>query len=473
MVVVETQWQLDCLSKLLSQAVFVKQTEESSFKRTTDENMIRGILEVLQIILSDERWERSWIFQEDHCASTCMRLLVRHGDSISKSNQFGRIPGELEIPVHMLRKTATMFFMACDERNYHYDQKLFARIKQYNIWNKIYRPSTEGSFGSTLIGPEWAWDNDETWLRSSSLGILSDIEERESKYVTDRLAIYANCCKFSTRLDPEAVKSAGYGLSTCILGLCLLNGEIVKNDEQVRSSQGAHDMLDSTLQEFLGELLLEFNPYRMALIKHFRFIHVKLTQYGTETQGWLWKLGEAITFETVDLETEKFENMSSGGGDLDPGEKSVLWIMVRKLNSKGYRKFADYLVQYMRDDRKGSTTPGREFINLMIMAVSQAVEGHRPLRLGWLDNKDEPSGIFVSPLNEVEDYEPPMAFTSWLSGAETRLDKFVSIEVRNGSTCVDGNRRLYARSWMNGIWDARGCRKKRFVFPWPFGNGKS
>ena len=473
MVVIETQRQVDCLSKLLSQAVFVKQTEEPRFKRTTNNDMIRGILEVLQRLLSDERWERSWIFQEDHCSSTRMRLLVRHSDSISKSNQFGRIPGELEIPVYLLRRTATMFFMACDERNYKYDEKLLARIKQYNIWNKIYRPSMESSFGSTPTGLEWAGDDDAPWLQSSSLGILSDIEERKSKFVADRLPIYANCCKFSSRLEPKSVTSAGYGLSTCILGLCLLSGEIFKNDKQVRSSQDAPDIFGSTLHEFLGELLLEFNDHRMSLIEHFRFIHVKLTRYGTETEGWLWKLSEAITFEDVDLDTERHENVSSYEGDLDPGQKRVLWIMVRKLNSRGYYEFADYLVQYMRDDKKESTTSRREFINLMIEAVSEAVENHKPLRLGWLDAKDHPSGIFVSPLEEFGDCNPPMAFTSWSRGAGTRLDKFVSIEVRKGNTCVNGKQRLYARSWMNGIWDARGCRKERFVFPWPFGSGNS
>ena len=66
---VETQWQFNCLSKLLSKDVFVKNPKVDKFKPKIKESDIHGIVEVLQIILSDERWKRSWIFQEDHCAS--------------------------------------------------------------------------------------------------------------------------------------------------------------------------------------------------------------------------------------------------------------------------------------------------------------------------------------------------------------------------------------------------------------------
>lgn len=66
---VEAQWQLDCLSKLLSTDVFLKNSEVDRFKTKIKDSDIHGIIEVLQVILSDERWTRGWIFQEDHCAS--------------------------------------------------------------------------------------------------------------------------------------------------------------------------------------------------------------------------------------------------------------------------------------------------------------------------------------------------------------------------------------------------------------------
>jgi hypothetical protein len=486
MATVETQWQLDCLSKLLSKAVFVE-PKGPSFKRTIDDSVFRGILDVLRIILSDERWQRSWIFQEDHCASTRMELLVRCSRSLHKNFgfEFGNIPGELQIPLQRLRQTSTMFYLAYEESIDECDKSLFARAWQYNIRNKIDRSGSEGTFGNNNFSPFWIDGNESIWFQSSSLSILSDIEVRENQKVADRLAIYANCCKFSSRLDTASVTGAGYGLSTCIVALCLLNGEIFRNDEKERSSQESlypSDMLDCTVQEFLRRFLFEFNPpgraYHMSRIKHFRFVDVNLTQHGVETVGWLWEMGEVVNFtgsdyEEIEEKIEEYEDMSleeifPEQRSLNPVQICVLWIIVHKLNSKHYFEFADYLVGHMRKDKKGDPAPAKPFIDKMVEAVTEGVIEHKSLRVGWVDG--EPSGIFVSPSDGIGDSDPStMAFTSWSKGGRTSFEKFVSLEVRHDSTSVGGARRLYTRAWMNGIWDATGRRKKRFVFPWPSG----
>jgi hypothetical protein len=83
------------------------------------------------------------------------------------------------------------------------------------------------------------------------------------------------------------MRRAGYGLSTCLVALCLLNGEIFRNDETGPPSQESPDsldVLDYTVEEFLRKFLIEFNPpgtaYRLSLIKYFRFVRVSLTQHG-------------------------------------------------------------------------------------------------------------------------------------------------------------------------------------------------
>jgi hypothetical protein len=126
-----------------------------------------------------------------------------------------------------------------------------------------------------------------SWFQSTSLGILSDIGKRDSRDVVDRLTIFANCCGFPSRLDIESMRRAGYGLSTCLVALCLLNGEIFRNDETGPPSQESPDsldVLDYTVEEFLRKFLIEFNPpgtaYRLSLIKYFRFVRVSLTQHG-------------------------------------------------------------------------------------------------------------------------------------------------------------------------------------------------
>jgi hypothetical protein len=484
---VETQWQFDCLSKLLSEDIFVKNSEVDKFKPEIMESDIHGIVEVLQIILFDERWKRSWIFQEDHCASRRMMLLVRCPGFLPKKEpfteefSFGNIPGELQIPSGLLRKTATRFDRACEERGYEFDASMLAFVRQYNIWNKIDCSNSERIFEYDQFKPDWAKSDDSAWFQSTSLGILSDIEKRDNQDVVDRLAIFAHCCEFPSRLDTESVRRAGYGLSTCLVALCLLNGEIFRNDETgppSRESPDSLDMLDCTMEEFLRKFLFEFNPpgtaYHLSLIKHFRFVRVSLTQHGIETSGWLWELGKAITFEQCDHEEierkvkayEKYRWKEKRA--LDPVEICVLWILVRKLNAKRYYDFANYLVKYMRDDEEGIVPPSKQFTDKMIEAVVQGVRDGRPLRLACLYGAVQPSAVFVGPSKEIGGHNLPLAFTSWSNGRGTELEKFVSLEVRHDGISIRDAKRLYTKSWINGIWDTWKCPMDPFVFPWPF-----
>jgi hypothetical protein len=264
------------------------------------------------------------------------------------------------------------------------------------------------------------------------------------------------------------------------MALCLLNGEIFRNDETVLQSQESPDsldMLDCTVEELIRKFLLEFNPpgteYRLSPVKHFRFTHVSLTQHGIETSGWLWELGEVITFEQCNhdeierkVKTCK-KNPWNGKGVLHPVWKCILWILVKKLNGKRYGDFADYLVDYMDEDEDegGIVSPSEPFIDKMIEAVVQGVLDDRPLRLARRYDATQPSAIFVSPSKEIRDHNPPLAFTSWANGGGAELPKFVSLEVCHDGTSIQGAKRLYTRSWINGIWDARRCRMDRFIFP--------
>lgn len=469
---IETQRQLDCLAALLAQTVFDKNSKAPRFNGRTDPKFIQGIREVLQIVMSDERWERSWIFQEDHCAARRMKLLVRYRRDLQTTGHFdfGSIAGELQIPLFLLRITITKFCLACKARGYAYDEYIIAPVKQYNIWNKIDRSSPETTFENKNGSP--------FWFQSASLGILSDLEARESQQVADRLAIYANCCKFSARLDTVSVTRAGYCLSTCILALCLLSGEILRNDENEEPSQGsshAPDMLDLTVQKFLERFCLEFNPpghaYHLSLVQYFRFVDVQLTQNGIGTVGWLWNLDEIVTFTAqnrneIERKIRKYDNKSFDERMLDPIQICMLWILVRKLNSKDYREFANYLVKFIKEAERGSGAPSNRFIIKMVEAVLQGIKNQKPLRLGRLDG--EVNAIFVCPSNEVQNSKPLMAFTSRSNGDGVDLEKYVSIQVQHDGTSVDDAKRLYTHSWINGIWNARGRHTDRFVFPWPF-----
>jgi hypothetical protein len=64
---------------------------------------------------------------------------------------------------------------------------------------------------------------------STSPTIISDIGRRNVEQQWDRLAITANCCQYSTRLDTRGLRQKEQSISLSMLDLWLLNGEIFCN----------------------------------------------------------------------------------------------------------------------------------------------------------------------------------------------------------------------------------------------------
>jgi hypothetical protein len=65
---------------------------------------------------------------------------------------------------------------------------------------------------------------------SMSPKIFLDINKRILGRHWDQLTISANCCQYSTLLDVEELKQKGHNFSLSNLALCLLNGELLRND---------------------------------------------------------------------------------------------------------------------------------------------------------------------------------------------------------------------------------------------------
>ncbi len=83
--------------------------------------------------------------------------------------------------------------------------------------------------------------------------IFSDISRRGITEPADQLAIAANCCSYSMRLDTEVLKRGNKSLSLSMLALFLLNGEIIDNDCGAVKLPGA---LSETTLGFLRKQVL-------------------------------------------------------------------------------------------------------------------------------------------------------------------------------------------------------------------------
>ncbi|KAH7042184.1 heterokaryon incompatibility protein-domain-containing protein [Macrophomina phaseolina] len=462
---IHTEKELESLTDLISGSCFPKSSKNiPGFKQDIPEQRISNIYHVLRKILEDERWERAWIFQEDRCASGRMHYLIPCNPSLPKDGryQYGSIPGELRVPSADFRQAATRFLLSLGIIKYPYPREMLHKVMQYNIWDRTVSSETSTTFANTTVS------------------ILSNLELKYCEYQIDRIAILANCCDYPIGLNIEPLKSGKFSLSTAIMALYLLNGEIFGNTPHHVAATGvesAKALLANPVLEYLraSSLRLEIPgpAFNHSFMANCRFPRVKLTNSGIKTSGWVFVLRGTLKFSRKDekwiaRKAKQLEETEPGTKELRHTQKSVLWLLVHKLNGRGFNKLASFLVEYMRRDRQGLKTATTRFINRMIEAVLGASkEQKRPLLLGYLGGQSQPSGLFVCSALCSQNDRPRMAFTSWSKNGSQRLKNFVSVQVESESSGTEA-RRLSCISWINGVWDVGGHPKSACIFKWPF-----
>ncbi|KAI4209992.1 MAG: hypothetical protein LQ351_007099 [Letrouitia transgressa] len=447
----QSQKQLDSLSLILRYTN--RPFEDFNSKIHKYKEIIPEIREVLDLILRDERWDRTWIFQEDHCASGKMHLLIRHAPALHKAPSIlGDLPGEVDIPCAWFRTACTMFGKACTIAKLAQPVNV-AKVQQYNI--------SSNEHGSRMNAKTKSRQSHSP-LTASSLSILDDIKARQNRDVSDRLAIFANCCQYRTRLDTPKLEQLKYGLSTCLLCLYLINGEVLRTSigsQPNQSPQGAPDILNYPVYQVLRTLSLRFNPpvntYQLSFIdKHCRFGRVKLTQFGIETRGRLWTIDETIAF--TERDREKIKTCYIDLGVNYPGfDNCTLYVLFRKLQDLRHYSLLAEFRKYLE------VRQSKSFIDMMLKAVLKALRLGKTLRLARLIGETDPSGVF---LDDTRTSTRKMAFTSY----SEEMDRVVSIEVQYKGGRSKGQEVLYTQSWMNGVYFAYGKSQKTYLFAWPF-----
>ena len=464
-----SQRQVDFLTTLLKGELFDADTSEPRFSKGANP---RPVLDVLRLIMSDERWDRTWIFQEDHCASSKMTLLLPCDKRLFKDTElYGDLDGELQISCAAFRRATTNFYLACDAKGCSYEVSLASKLRQYNVINQVYESVPNQSFASQ-VSEEVDDDGQLPTLLPSSLSILDDIRVRQNSVLSDRIAIWANCCRYYRRLDGLSLAQVGYGLSTAYLCLYLLNGEILNNaimhpgDLDVNNDA---DPLDRSVYDLLNSSIIPitFDPpcedYRQSFVdKYCRIGGVRLTSQGSKTSGWLWQVGEVINFSARD--EEQIASLSRDTGDEPSGsDDSAMLILLRRLMGMECNTLAITLGQYLAKDCRSDdeVTEGYHFfVDKMIKAVLVGMRQQKTLCLARLVGDNEPRGVFVG----TGHGDPAMVFTGFWKEEE----KFVSIEVQHQVGTATDPGRLYPQAWMNGVWFAPRGTRKPFLFPYPF-----
>ena len=420
------------------------------------------IVDLLDYITSDKWWTRAWIFQEDYRSTMKMTLLIPRSpllSGIQMNDGLCSIPGELQVKSVVFHEQSTLFCLAfLQEAGEEWQgghtkcEDILAKAGKYNL---LYQHGYLGGQGSAR--------------KAMSPFIFTNIGNRDISVASDLLAIAANCCNYSIRLNTEELKATSHSLSMSILALYLLNGEIIMNDR--------HDenLLKRDIFSYLRQLALDnFDPpvkdKELTFIKRCRFVDVRLTPDGIVTSGRLWKLHKAIDTDAFTSQRRPERETPNG---LNKYQRSLLRQLCVELQLQGYKTLAEDLDKYLNDDIDGKWSPEKSYMDLMAEQIVEAIKQRMTIHLGCLVGRNPYRGIFVTD-RALE--TPTYVFTAWSRAgsrgktsdtmqAERFQDKIVSLAV-DATDLGRALPRLKTRTWINGLCFFEG-EPRDVVFTYP------
>ncbi|KNG48797.1 sterol-binding-like protein [Stemphylium lycopersici] len=500
------QQEIDILSDLLRRSVFVDPEDMIKSQLQPKVNVLLVQMLILRI-LSDPRWSRGWIFQEDHLASHKMVLLVPCDKKLDKPDKpdgydFGYIPGELQIKLADFRRAVTMFCLATSTGTQQRwpNTEILAKAKQYNIWNRqVYnlKPAPQSRFHFRRRGDDDS-DNgrsvnyiaerngsDISSYPTTTASVLEDIKSRCLESEADRIAILANCLRCTKRLNTQKgsplIKPEAYSLSAALLTIILMNGEILANMPRSKSQglPSEESLMRHTLQSYLNACIFLFTApkptHGQSFVDRCRFSSPKLTPRGLEARGFLFKLSsyprlgnQASRLDPLRLTDADRETLSRTvaepkrwGQKLDNLDHQIIKMLIEKLERIWpHGKLAGHLDKYILLDKSPSRAEDEnlsaQYALAMIYGVCQALRNGHELcfaQLASAASNGEPLGIFIRP--EPHGWITKTQPNTSLNGLKTSMKIFTSWH---------RGRNQYDKERLTGlevsIWDEKGVREE-------------
>ncbi|KAH8674444.1 hypothetical protein BGZ60DRAFT_404043 [Tricladium varicosporioides] len=183
---VESPEEIDLLTTILEGGFTTSECRELS--QGSGSGKLREALDLLRSIVSDKWWDRAWIFQEEYCSTTRMKLLIPHHKSLEGQKRnagatLGNIPGEICFRAVDFRKQATKFCLSYERIQPQQGKLCCWIIQRVARYTHILKKS-----------------------RAMSPYIYSEIGNRGITIPSDILTIAANCCNYSTYLEPTLLR---------------------------------------------------------------------------------------------------------------------------------------------------------------------------------------------------------------------------------------------------------------------------
>jgi hypothetical protein len=505
---------IDLLSHLLSGRLFVD-SKDKSYTVLRHQVDVKEVQMLILHILSDPRWSRGWIFQEDHLASDRMILLIpcRRGDRKDRDYDFGDTPGELQVKLKDFRQSVTRFCMATNNIPGRWpNTEILGKVKQYNICNRVYVLGGVPHESQRLWRDDASDDGQSEVLAypTTTNSVLDDICNRSLEREEDRIAILANALRFNKRLnigkDSPLLEAGQYSLSVALLALVLMNGEIL------RVVSLRKDIMGHTLQSYLGACQQQFIVpnlrYQQSFVDRCRLKPPLITPRGLQTKGFLFTLlpktlskDKRHEYNPLLLTASDREVLSRmGGGTMLGGRKLnkkarvVLNLLVQKLEALWpggklvtllKRHLSLDILQRAGEDIPSSASYVLDMMSVLYQALCDDDKKLRLARLASTSPDGEPVAIFIEPWRDgwmehpdpkVQDGKPIPAnvFTSWDTtrkpyNRDRAASLLVDIRDDNGARQDWDRRSCYLENlgWVHGVWSAVGEEMADYVFPLP------
>ncbi|KAF5982128.1 hypothetical protein FCOIX_3892 [Fusarium coicis] len=343
---INTSEHLQLLDKILSGAFVTKRG--SSYVLSSAERALDA-LQLLHYITSDLWFTRGWTYQENYRANMKMTLLITHAATLNQgkaARHFGSLDGELLIRSASLYEEATKLCLAYSNHQPpppHLDS-ILSRAKRYTI----------------LLANE-----EDSAPVSMSPSIIEDIASRNLDREWDRLAIIANCCQYTNRLNSAQLQSDKHSLSLSMLTLVLMNGEILSNYAQDKLDAKTMTITEFLHKHFFYGLESPWQKAKLTFNKSCRFTNVVLTEEGVQTEGYIWRLDDEIS-------TAKFYRHLQPRGKKryrQPAKRPLEWL-AEELASQ-YPVLSDRLDEIL--DLEVPSSAAEEWLLSMVDKVEEAI----------------------------------------------------------------------------------------------------
>jgi hypothetical protein len=290
---------------------------------TAIENFIRSFAEVLKIMARDRWLTRGWIMQEMVLAGEKMVFSLPCEPCLVKPDWGGDVEGELHLTLDQL---VPIFddVLSSDAKATEFDKIIVGMKGRQSIgyaFHASYRKLRHITLGTNADGNHNMWGN---YRVCNPLAAILFLEGRTNSRHGDRIAIVANLCDYAVRLNTTELDGLGFGYSTCLFAMMLLNGDITymiewaKATNEPRYNNAFDTETPSLLREpgwnplptfswmpaphaslSLGFRYAEFidnGNLSLATIMDpiMQILEPEFSQQGLHLRGWIWNINQTI-----------------------------------------------------------------------------------------------------------------------------------------------------------------------------------